>query len=286
MQRAPVAVHSWLPVLAALAQAAGESILVHYAGQRIRLAEKADRSPLTAADLVAHHIIEAGLRRHFPHIPVISEESADKSLAAGQGDFWLVDPLDGTSEFLNGNGEFTVNIALIHNRVPVLGVVHAPVLGRTWLGQRGIGAWRVGASAERRETRSLTEDMEPIRVAAPADAVRVVVSRSHADVGTMELIAAIPRQRSLFAGSSLKFCMLAEGSADFYPRLGATMEWDTAAAQCVLEAAGGRVIKLDGKALDYRKADWRNPHFLAVGAWAPIFDTLIQFLGAKELVHE
>jgi 3'(2'), 5'-bisphosphate nucleotidase len=285
MQRMPVAIHERLPVMAALAQEAGEAILTHYAEQRTRLAEKSDGSPLTAADLVAHRIIEAGLRRYYPHIPVISEESADKSLAAGQADFWLVDPLDGTSEFLHGNGEFTVNIALIHNRVPVLGVVHAPVLGRTWLGQRGTGAWRVGARAEH-ETHALTEDMEPIRVTAPADAVRVVASRSHADVRTMELIAAIPRQRSVFAGSSLKFCMLAEGGADLYPRLGATMEWDTAAAQCVLEAAGGKVISLDGEALDYGKADWRNPHFLAVGAWAPIFDTLIQFLGAKELVHE
>lgn len=286
MQRMPFAIHECLPVMVVLAQEAGAAILTHYAEQRSRLAEKSDGSPLTAADLVAHHIIEAGLRRHFPHIPVISEESADKRLPPGQADFWLVDPLDGTSEFLNGNGEFTVNIALIHDRAPLLGVVHAPVPGHTWLGQRGIGAWRAGARAAGRENRSLTENMTPIRVAAPADTVRVVASRSHADVRTMELIAAIPRHRSLFAGSSLKFCMLAEGSADVYPRLGATMEWDTAAAQCVLEAAGGRVIKLDGKPLDYRKADWRNPHFLAVGAWAPIFDTLIQFLGTEELAHE
>lgn len=286
MQSMPVAIHERLPVLVALAHEAGEAILTHYAEQRTRLAEKSDGSPLTAADLVAHRIIEAGLRRHYPHVPVISEETADKSFVPGQADFWLVDPLDGTSEFLHGNGEFTVNIALFHNRTPVLGVVHAPVLGRTWLGQRGVGAWRVDARVACRDSRALIENMEPIRVVAPDAAVRVVASRSHADVRTMQLIAAIPRHQSVFAGSSLKFCMLAEGSADLYPRLGATMEWDTAAAQCVLEAAGGKVIKLDGEALEYGKADWRNPHFLAVGAWAPIFDTLIRFPGAKELVHE
>jgi 3'(2'), 5'-bisphosphate nucleotidase len=282
MQHIPVAVHAWLPVLAALAQEAGEAILAHYAEQRTRLAEKADGSPLTAADLAAHRIIEDGLHRHYPHLPVISEESADKNLAAGQTDFWLVDPLDGTREFLNGNGEFTVNIALIENGQPLLGVVHAPALGRTWLGQRGTGAWRMSAHA----ASTLTEDIEPIRVATQADAVRVVASRSHADARTMELLASIPQYKLVSAGSSLKFCMVAEGSADLYPRLGTTMEWDTAAAQCVLEAAGGKVIDMDGKPLHYRKADWRNPHFLAVGARLPIFDTLIELHGTKELSYE
>jgi 3'(2'), 5'-bisphosphate nucleotidase len=270
MQHMPVAVHAWLPVLAALAQEAGEAILAHYAEQRTRLAEKSDGSPLTAADLAAHRIIETGLRRHYPHLPVISEESADKNLAAGQTDFWLVDPLDGTREFLNGNGEFTVNIALIENGQSVLGVVHAPALGRTWLGQRGTGAWRTTAHITEKNDCSSTREFEAIRVSAAPDVVRVVASRSHVDARTMELLASIPQYKLVSAGSSLKFCMVAEGSADLYPRLGTTMEWDTAAAQCVLEAAGGRVIKLDGEVLDYCKAEWRNPYFLAVGVWRPI----------------
>jgi 3'(2'), 5'-bisphosphate nucleotidase len=286
MQRMPVAVHAWFPVLVALAQEAGEVILVHYAEQRTRLAEKSDGSPLTAADLAAHQIIETGLRRHYPHIPVISEESADKRLAAGQSDFWLVDPLDGTREFLHGNGEFTVNIALFENGVPVLGVVHAPALGRTWLGQRGTGAWRTTAHIARQDSSSWASDIAPIRVAPQPDAVRVVASRSHADARTMELLENIPQYELVSAGSSLKFCMVAEGSADLYPRLGTTMEWDTAAAQCVLEAAGGKVIKLDGAALDYCKADWRNPHFLAVGQAMPICDVLIEHYRTREASDE
>lgn len=275
MQPMPVTVHEWLPVLVALAQEAGEDILVHYAKQRAVLTEKSDGSPLTAADLGAHRIIEAGLRRHYPHIPVISEESADKRLAAGQANFWLVDPLDGTREFLDGNGEFTVNIALIENGRPVLGVVHAPVFGRTYLGQRGVGAWTT-AHIARHGAASLTDNLAAVCVAAPSASVRVVASRSHTDARTMALLESIPKYELVSAGSSLKFCMVAEGSADFYPRLGTTMEWDTAAAQCVLEAAGGKVIKLDGETLDYCKAEWRNPHFLAIGAWRPIYDTLIE----------
>lgn len=282
----PVTIHAWLPVLAALAQEAGEAILVHYAGRRDSLAEKGDGSPLTAADLAAHRVIDAGLRRHFPHIPVISEESEDKRLPAGQTDFWLVDPLDGTREFLNGNGEFTVNIALIENALPVLGVVHAPALGLTWLGQRGVGAWRTTARVAHKDASSPAGGMEPVRVAAPSTRMRVVASRSHRDARTTELLEGIPQHELVSAGSSLKFCMVAEGSADFYPRLGTTMEWDTAAAQCVLEAAGGKVIKLDGEALGYRKADWRNPYFLAVGAWAPIYDELIELCKPKEPSNE
>ena len=270
MQRTPAAIHPWLPPLAALAQEAGAAVLVHYAKRRARLADKDDGSPLTAADLAAHRIIEGGLRRRHPHIPVISEESADKRLAPGQSVFWLVDPLDGTREFLNGNGEFTVNIALVEHGLPVLGVVHAPALDRTWLGQRGMGAWRMSGDAARRRA-----PLEAIHVAAPSAVVRAVASRSHADARTMELLAGIPRHELVSAGSSLKFCMVAEGSADFYPRLGATMEWDTAAAQCVLEAAGGKVMTLDGRALDYRKEGWRNPEFVAAGGWMPEYDALI-----------
>jgi 3'(2'), 5'-bisphosphate nucleotidase len=259
--------HAWLPELAELAQEAGEAILRHYRDVgAARLDDKADGSPLTAADLAAHETIIAGLRCLSPDIPIVSEENRHNPQMEPGVRFWLVDPLDGTREFLKRNGVFTVNIALIENGVPVLAVVHAPVLDTTYLGQPGVGAWRIRAG----------EEPQAISVApARQGELNVVASRSHSDEKTTALLRRLPPHKVVSAGSSLKFCMVAEGSADFYPRLGPTMEWDTAAAQCVLEAAGGRVVQCDGQALRYNKDGWRNPFFYAIGAWLPVYDELV-----------
>jgi 3'(2'), 5'-bisphosphate nucleotidase len=259
--------HEWLPALAELAQQAGSAIMRHYrdaAGARLQ--DKADGSPLTAADLAAHEAICAGLQRLAPDITIISEENKHNPPVATGSVFWLVDPLDGTREFLNQNGEFTVNIALLRDGVPQLAAVHAPALGRTYLGQRGFGAWRI------------VEGAAPQRIAvAPVHGgeLRVVASRSHSDEQTAALLRRLPPYQLVSAGSSLKFCLVAEGSADFYPRLGPTMEWDTAAAQCVLEAAGGRVLQPDGASLRYNKPQWRNPQFFAIGGWLPLYAELM-----------
>jgi len=258
--------HAWLPELATLAQQAGAAIMQHYRdADAAKLQDKSDGSPLTAADLAAHEVICAGLKRIAPDIPIISEENKDNPPVAPGTTFWMVDPLDGTKEFISRNGEFTVNIALIRDDLPVLSVVYAPVLDTTYLGQPGLGAWRIkGDGAPQR-----------IRISAPQGELRVVASRSHSDEKTAALLQKLPPNQVVSAGSSLKFCMVAEGSADFYPRLGTTMEWDTAAAQCVLDAAGGRVVQCNGEALRYNKASWRNPHFFAIGAWLPVYDEIM-----------
>ena len=258
-------IHAWLPALAELARQAGAAIMAHYRdADAARLQDKGDGSPLTMADLAAHEIICAGLQRIAPEIAIISEENKRNPPVADGEPFWIVDPLDGTKEFINRNGEFTVNIALVRDGVPVLAAVYAPALGISYLGQPGTGAWRIadGAAAQ------------PIAVRQPGGELRVVASRSHSDEKTAALLQRLPAHQVVSAGSSLKFCMVAEGSADFYPRLGPTMEWDTAAAQCVLEAAGGRVVQCDGMPLRYNKPDWRNPYFFAIGAALPIYEEL------------
>ncbi|WP_135465806.1 3'(2'),5'-bisphosphate nucleotidase CysQ [Crenalkalicoccus roseus] len=252
--------------LAGLALAAGAAILRIYAAPA-EATRKADGSPLTAADLAAEAVIAEGLARHFPDLPVLSEEAAPAAAglgAAGEA-FLLVDPLDGTREFLGRNGEFTVNIALIREGRPRLGVVHAPALGRLWLGRAGAGAEVVEvapggslAGAPRR----------PIRVRPrPAAGLVAVASRSHLDAETERFLATLPVTERRSIGSSLKFCLIAEGEADVYPRFGPTMEWDTAAGQAVLEAAGGRVTTPEGAPLGYGKAaaGYRNGPFIAWG---------------------
>ncbi len=225
-----------------------------------RLADKADGSPLTRADLEAHQLIVQQLPRLLSDVAVVSEEGPELALQAGQP-FWLVDPLDGTREFLAGNGEFSVNIALVRGGVVVWGVVHAPALGQSFWGGPGLGAWQRDAQGER-----------PIHVApppAPAEPCRVVASRSHLDAATADFIRGLGRCELLQAGSSLKFCRVAQGLAHVYPRLGPTCLWDTAAAQAVLEGAGGCVHDLQGRPLRYPPGgDWRNPPFVA--ACAPL----------------
>jgi 3'(2'),5'-bisphosphate nucleotidase len=245
---------------AAIARAAGLRIMAHYGAAEA--AAKGDGSPLTQADLAAHEAILAGLAEACPDLPVISEEDAALAEAAPAGPFILVDPLDGTREFLSGNGEFTVNIALIEAGVPVAGVVHAPALGRSWTGALGAGACAAGPADAM---------PHPIQVRRPAAAGFVAVaSRSHRDAETDAFLGGLPIAGLRSVGSSLKFCLVAEGEADVYPRFGPTMEWDTAAGQAVLEAAGGRVVRPDGAPLRYGKAaeGWRNGAFIAWGRGA------------------
>ena len=248
-----------------LACEAGAAILRVYAAmagqaQPAGVQYKADHSPLTQADLQAHACIARGLARLTPALPVVSEEDADSQRhRTPQGRYWLVDPLDGTREFLARNDEFTVNIALIEDGCPVWGVVHAPALGQLYWGGAGMGAWRRDAAGE-----------QAIRVTARAQdraaPLRVLASKSHLDAQTQAFIARLGPHVLLQAGSSLKFCRIAEGAADLYPRLGPTCEWDTAAAQAVLEGAGGVVLDLRGQALRYGKPDVLNPHFVAAAS--------------------
>ena len=241
----------------ALAREAGRAILEVYASS-FSVQEKADSSPLTEADLRSEKLILAGLRRIAPEIPVLSEETGQSawSVRRNWSRLWVVDPLDGTKEFVQRNGEFTVNIALVDNHRPVLGIVHAPALERDYFACEGIGAFRSDAQAAGR----------PIRVARRGSgAVRVVGSRSHRGSSLDAFLASVGAHELVEVGSSLKLCLVAEGSADVYPRLGPTCEWDTAAGQCVLEQAGGQVLKLDGEPLEYNREDTLNPNFVGFG---------------------
>lgn len=248
-----------LDVLALIARAAGDAIMEVYSSDDFGARLKSDDSPLTNADLRAHRIIVDGLAAFDPAIPVLSEEEADipYEVRARWERYWLVDPLDGTKEFLSRNGEFTVNIALVEGHAPVAGVVFAPAMDLLYLGARGTGALLSRAGAR----------PQPIQVRRPpAKPLRVVGSRSHASPGLASALHALGPHEFLAIGSSLKICYVAEGAADFYPRLGPTSEWDIAAAHAVLEAAGGGLTRLDGAPLEYNcKADYLNPHFLAFG---------------------
>ena len=240
-----------------LAVVAGEAILEVYATD-FDVQAKGDDSPLTQADLASHRCIVAGLRALTPDIPIISEEEGlpEFSERSQWQQYWLIDPLDGTKEFVNRNGEFTVNIALIDDGRPVLGVVHVPVQDRTYVGCEGIGS-------EIRDDDSVTS----IRVAENSETpVRIVGSRSHRGSSLDAFLAKVGDSELVPMGSSLKFCVVAEGRADVYPRLGPTSEWDTAAAQAVVEQAGGAVLKLDGKPLSYNtKEEILNPWFVVIG---------------------
>jgi len=240
----------------ALAREAGRTILEVYASS-FSVQEKEDRSPLTEADLRSEKLILAGLRRIAPEIPVLSEESGQVPFATRKGwnRLWVVDPLDGTKEFVQRNGEFTVNIALVDDHRPVLGVVHAPVLERDYYACEGVGAFRSDAQAAGR----------PIRVAKRGTGpVRVVGSRSHRGTSLDAFLARVGPHAFVEVGSSMKLCLVAEGDADVYPRMGPTSEWDTAAGQCVLEQAGGLVLKLDGQPLAYNREDTLNPNFVGI----------------------
>lgn len=253
-----------LPAVERLARAAGEVILTVYASD-FQVQGKADLSPVTLADERAEALITPALQALQPQWPVVAEEAASRGDApAAARTFWLVDPLDGTREFVARNGEFTVNIALVHEGRPVLGVVLLPVSGRLFSAVMGKGAWEQGvdAHAARRALQAR---------AVPPEGLCVAGSRSHGDETALQAFlqtqAGGHRVASrITAGSSLKFGLLAAGEADIYPRFGRTMEWDTAAGDAVLTAAGGSVCTLDGEPLRYGKPGYENPHFVARGA--------------------
>lgn len=239
-----------------LALRAGEAILRVRAGAALEIRAKEDASPVTAADLAADAIIREGLAAAFPDLPVVTEEAAESHAAEPPARFVLVDPLDGTREFVRGEADFTVNIALVEHGLPVRGVVHAPARGRLWLTDAAGASWEEGPDGTRRR----------LAVRRPDNAALVVVaSKSHRDAALEAFIARLPVARSESAGSSLKFCLVAGGEADLYPRIGRTMEWDTAAGQAVLAGAGGVTLRLDtGAALTCGKPGWENPHFVAM----------------------
>ncbi|MEO1016255.1 MAG: 3'(2'),5'-bisphosphate nucleotidase CysQ [Pseudomonadota bacterium] len=246
-----------MPKIVAISELAGAAIMKIYASGTT-VETKADNSPVTEADRVGEEIILAALRELTPEIPIVAEESAAAGDVPDVGDkpFWLVDPLDGTKEFISRNGEFTVNIALIENRQPLLGVVFAPAIETMWWGAQGHGASRrVGDKVEAIQTRP-----------APAAGGVAVASRSHRDDKTNAWLQEKGIEETIAAGSSLKFCVVAEGRADYYPRFGPTMEWDVAAGHAVLRAAGGRVTTLEDDPFIYTKPEFRNAGFIAYGA--------------------
>lgn len=245
--------------IVSIAMAAGKAIMVVYE-QDFEVQRKQDNSPLTQADLAAHNIIESGLSALIPELPVLSEESAAIPFATRRqwGNYWLVDPLDGTREFVKRNGEFTVNIAMIENHSPVMGVVYAPALKLLFYAGKGQGAFRQLGSGIAQAIHTRPFDPTQTTVAG---------SRSHAGEELLKFLDRMGPHVLISMGSSLKICLVAEGKADVYPRLGLTSEWDTAAAQCILEEAGGRLVGLDGTPLRYNmKESLLNPHFFAVGS--------------------
>lgn len=244
----------------ALAIQAGNAILNIYEDAQDQIIEvKRDGSPLTKADQLAHEMIIQQLFELTPDIPILSEESTEipYSERVAWERYWLVDPLDGTKEFLQRTGEFTVNIALIEKQHSVLGVVYAPVSGDCYYAARQVGAFKQTAQAEK-IVLQVTQEL-------PAK-MRIVASRLHGQAQLTELLEKIAVYEIKYIGSSLKLCLIAEGKADIYPRLGTTSEWDTAAAQCIVEQAGGTVIDLYGFPLHYNATDsLQNPHFLVIG---------------------
>ncbi|MCB1460044.1 MAG: 3'(2'),5'-bisphosphate nucleotidase CysQ [Nitratireductor sp.] len=247
-----------LETLAGLVRHGGEIAMRHH-GRLASVQHKADNSPLTAADLEVDEFLCRELARIFPDIPVVTEERAASHASGFAGKrFFLVDPIDGTKEFVQSRGEFTVNVGLVENGVAVAGAVCAPAVGRLFAGAAGLGAFEEPATGgDRRELKAKPVDN---------DALVVVASRSHLTAETEAFIAANPVRDLANAGSSLKFCLLASGEADLYPRFGPTMEWDTAAGHAILSAVGGKVEEISGEPLHYGKADYRNPFFIAYTA--------------------
>jgi 3'(2'), 5'-bisphosphate nucleotidase len=243
---------------------AGEAIMQIYRDDDFGISAKDDNSPLTRADIAAHDVIVAGLSTLTPELPIVSEESTVMPWEERRQweRYWLVDPLDGTREFIKRNGEFTVNIALIEHGVPVLGAVYAPTRDLLYCGLRAGGAWKIEAGVQER---IVVHKLKPGQ-----QHLRVMASRNHRGAEFTEWLAQMRRRfpaiELVNMGSSLKICHIAEGSADIYPRLAPTCEWDTAAAQAILEAAGGQLLDLQGQRYRYNtKADLLNPYFMALG---------------------
>lgn len=238
-----------------IAEQAGQAILDVYQqdSSNFAITDKADASPLTAADLAAHQLIVNALTVLTPDTPILSEEAADISWTIRQQwqRYWLVDPLDGTKEFIKRNGEFTVNIALIEHGEPILGVIHAPVLGKTYFAAKGQGAFLKTAKA-----------VTPIQVSPTHETVRVVGSRSHPSPDLADYLTRFAKHDMVPVGSSLKFCLVAEGAADIYPRFGPTMQWDTGAGHIIALEAGA-TVNFDGlNSAIYQRENLRNPNFI------------------------
>ena len=231
---------------------AGSAILDSYITQDPKVTYKFDKSPLTEADLNSHKIILNQLMA-ISELPIISEES--ESIYTKSESYWLVDPLDGTKEFINKNGEFTVNIALIKNSFPIIGIVYHPVTGVSYIGGKALGSIKIDEKNKQKN----------ILVSKPNMSIRVVASRSHLNDSSKDFIEKLGSVQTVYAGSSLKFCLVAEGLADIYPRLSPTSEWDTAAAQAVVEGAKGSVLDLQGRRLSYQKNNIINPSFIVRG---------------------
>jgi len=263
----------------AVSRQAGDAILEVYARSDLGVQMKADNSPLTQADLAAHNVLMAGLSNLLEGVPVLSEEAEAPSFTERSQwqRYWIIDPLDGTKEFVKRSGEFTVNVALIENHVPVMGVVHVPVSGVTYTGLKGAGAFKIQGDepAQAISTRSMAGR------GSVEEPVTVVASRSHGAGAVDELLtrlsSALGETDTCNMGSSLKLCLVAEGSADIYPRLAPTMEWDTAASQAVVEAAGGQVLRADLELLRYNEEeDLLNPHFYVLGDPSFRWNTLLK----------
>jgi 3'(2'), 5'-bisphosphate nucleotidase len=247
----------YLAPCCAIAKEAGEIIMGYFPGD-FATQHKADESPVTDADIAANRYITQALAALTPMIPVIAEEDEVPS-GGGHALFWLVDPLDGTRAFVRGEPEFTVNIGLIKNHIPVLGVIYAPPQQLLYYASAGKGAFRSEGLAP----------PEAIHVRVPSeDGLVVVKSKSHPSPATQEFLNTLPIKQMVAGSSSIKFCQVAEGSADLYPRFGRTMEWDTAAGHAILSEAGGRVETADGKPFLYGKPGFENPHFIAYGGKA------------------
>lgn len=241
-----------------LVEQAGKAVINIYQND-IQVERKSDNSPLTKADKKAHEIISAGLMKLQPDLPMISEEGAHLpyEIRKNWRTYWLVDPLDGTKEFINRNGEFTVNIALIEDGYPIIGVVGQPVEERIYYAAAELGAFEIGPN-----------QLEPVSISTKAaqNSILTLVSKSHLSEELREEINQQKNIEMISVGSSLKFCMIANGKADFYPRIGPTSEWDIAAAQCVVEVAGGKVLSLDGERMKYnQKESFTNSNFVVVG---------------------
>jgi len=241
-----------------LSETAAEEILKVY-NSEYSVQQKEDKTPLTSADMAAHRTIVSGLKKLSPDIPILSEEASKISFEERKQwtTYWLVDPLDGTREFIKRNGEFTVNIALIENHLPIIGVIYTPVTGVCYYGMKGTGAFKMekGQSAEKISVRP-----------APKERILVAGSRSHQDKSLEQFLLNVGEHELINMGSSLKSCLVAEGKVDIYPRLGPTSEWDTGAAQCIVEEAGGFLTTTDMKQMRYNtKSSLLNPHFLVYG---------------------